>query len=312
MALFFKKYIWVFYLFFLFMATFFLAKMVSTFIASRLRIEKNIDTSKVQVAAVQDRKAVSFDDYKVVLERNIFDSREIEVAAVPDQAPTQVDLNAPPVKTSLPIKLLSTFVVGSGTDSRSTATIVGGGGAAGAADIYTVGDEKTFAPGVKITKILPDRVEFINGPRVEFAEIEQFGGAVTTGRPMSAIDSAAATGPAPSGEGVKQLEQGKFVVDKAELDAALANVDQLFTQISARPNLGPGGKIAGLRLMNIKGGSLFSKLGLKRNDVLERINGQEVDLKRGMEIFGQLKDSNRITIDLVRNGQKTTLEYDIQ
>ena len=318
MGLLFKKYIWVLYLFFLFLATFFLAKMVSTFIASRLRIEKNIDTSRVQVTAAQEKKVLTFDDYKIVLERNIFDSRELEVASLPtDQAPTQVDLNAPPVKTSLPIKLLSTFVVGSGTDGRSTATIVGGGGgtggaAAGAADIYTVGDEKAFAPGVKITRIIPDRVEFINGPRVEYAEIEQFGGAVTTGKPISAIDAAAPTGTTPTGEGVKQLEQGKFVVDKAELDAALANVDQLFTQISARPNVGPGGKTAGLRLLNIKGGSLFSKLGLKRNDVLERINGQEVDLKKGMDIFGQLKDANRITIDLVRNGQKTTLEYDIQ
>jgi type II secretory pathway component PulC len=53
-------------------------------------------------------------------------------------------------------------------------------------------------------------------------------------------------------------------------------------------------------------------LGLKRNDVLERINGQEMDMKRGVEIFNQLKDSNHISIDLVRNGQKTTLEYDIQ
>lgn len=317
MSLMLKKYIWVVYLFFLFMATYFVAKMASTFIASRIRIEKNIDTSRVQSGSTQDRKVMTFDDYKVVLERNMFDSREIEVAALPDQAPTQVDLNAPPVKTSLPIKLLSTFVVGSGTDNRSTATIVGGGGGgagggSGAADIYTVGDEKTFAPGVKITKIIPDRVEFINGPRVEYAEIEQFGGGLTTGKPISALDGAAPAGPAPTGEGVKQLDQGKFVVDKAELDAALANVDQLFTQISARPNVGPGGKVTGLKLMNIKGGSLFSKLGLKRNDVLERINGQEVDLKRGMEIFGQLKDANRISIDLVRNGQKTTLEYDIQ
>jgi type II secretion system protein C len=310
MGILFKKYLWVVYLFFLFLGTYFVAKTISTFIASKLRVEKNIDTSSVQIVSGPSRQVITFDDYKVILERNIFDSRELEMALPTETMPTQVDLNAPPVKTSLPIKLISTFVVGAGTDSRSMATVVGGGG--GQPDVYSVGDEKSFAPGVKITRILPSRVEFSNGPRMEYAEIEDFGGGVTTGRPASALEPAAPPGTAPGGEGVQQTAQGKFVVEKAELDQALANVDQLFTQIRAVPQMGPTGKAAGLKLLSIRGGSFFAKLGLKRNDVLERINGQEMDMKRGVEIFNQLKDSNHISIDLVRNGQKTTLEYDIQ
>ncbi len=308
-----KKYLWVLYLFFIFMGTYFLAKMTSVFIASSIRIEKNLDTSKIQVASGPERRIASFDEYKVILDRNVFDSRELAPdVALTETAPTQIDPNAPPVKTSLPIKLLSTFAVGAGTDNRSTATVVGGAGTQ--ADIYSVGEDKTFSPGVKMVRILPDRIEFINGPRVEYAELEQFGGGVTTGQPISALDTKGIppSGAAPTGEGVKELQQGKFVVERAELDSALGNIDQLFTQIRAMPQMGPGGKTTGLKLLSIKGGSLFAKLGLKRNDVLERINGQEVDMKKGMEIFGQLKDSNRITIDLVRNGQKTTLEYDIQ
>lgn len=307
-----KKYAWIVHLFFIFLATYFLAKMVSTFVASKIRIEKNIEASATAAGVSEPKKVATFDDYKVILERNIFDSREIPTEVVmATAAPTELNPDAPAVKTSLPIKLLSTFAVGAGIDSRSTATITSGGTGGGSADIYTVGDTKQFSPGVKITKILPDRVEFINGPRLEFAEIEQFGGGVTTGQPVSALDKSAATGTAPSGEGVKQVEGGKFVVERAELDNALANIDQLFTQIRAVPQM-KGGKAAGLKLLSIKGGSLFAKLGLKRNDVLERINGQEVDMKRGLEIFGQLKDSNRISIDLVRDGAKTTLEYDIQ
>lgn len=310
MGLLFKKYLWVVYLFLIFIGTFFLAKMASTLIASKLRIEKNLEVSRVNVASAPAKARAGFDEYKVILDRNIFDSRELapEVAAG-TPVPTELDLNAPATKTSLNIKLISTFSVGSGTDKRSTATVQGGQGAA--TDTYTVEDEKQFAPGVKITKILPDRIEFINGPRLEYAEIEKFGTGLTTTKPVSALDKPAAGGTPPSGEGVQQLEQGKFVVDRGELEAALANLDQLFTQIRAVPQF-QGGKSAGLKLLSIKGGSIFAKLGLKRNDVLERINGQEMDLKRGMEIFGQLKDSNRISIDLVRDGKKTTLEYDIQ
>lgn len=311
MAILIKKYLWVVYLFFIFIGTLFLAKIATTIIASKLRIDKNLEVAKVNVAFAPTKARVGFDDYKVILDRNVFDSREIAAEAAPTAEPTQLDPNAPAVKTSLNIKLVSTFSVGSGTDKRSTATVMGGQGGT-TTDTYTVDDEKQFAPGVKITKILPDRIEFINGPRLEFAEIEKFGAAMNTSKPISALDRPApAAGTPPTGDSVKQLEQGKFVVDRGELDAALSNLDQLFTEIRAVPQF-QGGKASGLKLLSIKGGSIFAKLGLKRNDVLERINGQEMDMKRGMEIFGQLKDSNRISIDLVRDGKKTTLEYDIQ
>jgi type II secretion system protein C len=300
---------WVVQLFLVFIGSYFLAKIASTFIASKLRIEKNLEVARLTSAPAPSRVRVGFDEYKIILERNVFDSREMAPVAQATPEPTQLDLNAPPVKTSLPIKLVSTFSVGSGTDKRSTATVIGGSGG-GAGEIYTVEDEKQFSPGVKIVKILQDRIEFVNGARLEYAEIERFGGGVTTGQPGSALDKSQPPAK-PGEEAVQQTEQGKFVVEKAELDAALGNLDQLFTQIRAVPQM-QGGKSAGLKLLSIRGGSIFAKLGLRRNDVLERINGQEMDMQKGMQIFGTLKDSSHITIDLQRDGKKTTLEYDIQ
>ncbi len=306
-----KKYIWVVYLFFIFIGSLFLAKIATTIVASKLRIDKNLEVAKVNVAFSPTKAHGGFDDYKVILDRNVFDSHEQAPVAAATPEPTQLDLNAPAVKTTLAIKLISTFSVGSGTDKRSTATVTGGQGGA-ATDTYTVDDDKQFAPGVKITKILPDRIEFINGPHLEYAEIEKFGANLTTNKPISALDRpAGAPGAPPSGDSVKQVDQGKFVVDRNELDSALANPDQLFTQIRAVPQFN-NGKADGLKLLSIQGGSIFAKLGLKRNDVLERINGQEMDIKKGVDIFSQLKDANHISIDLLRDGKKTTLEYDIQ
>jgi len=306
-----KKYSCVVHLFFIFLGTYFIAKIVSTMVASKIRIDQNTEVNASVSSAPEAKKVASFDDYKVVIERNIFDSHEQAPAPAATPEAAEINPNAPAVKTTLPIKLVSTFVMGEGTDKRSTATVTGGGAGAAASEIYTVDDTKSFAPGVKITKIMRDRIEFINGSRLEFAEIEQFGGSVNTSAPTSSGDKP----PTPAGPptaGIQQLDQSKFVFDKAQLDNALGNLDQLFTQIRAVPNIGPGGKSAGLKLLSIRGDSLFAKLGLKRNDVLERINGQDVDMKRGLEIFGQLKDSNHISIDLERDGKKTTLEYDIQ
>lgn len=304
-----KKYTWVVYLILIFFGTFFLAKIGSNLIAAKIRIPKKFQSTQVASVATPSRTGVTFEEYRIILDRNIFDSREIEQAPeeTPEE-PTEVNLEGPAVKTSLPIKLISTVSVGSGEDARSSATI---GTGKGEPDIYSVGDEKQFSPGVKITKILPDRIEFINNRRLEFAEIESFGGGVTMGRPRSALDRPSAPAPTSGGGGIQEVGQGKFVVDRAELDNALGSLDKLFTQIRAVPQFS-GGKATGLKLLSVRRDSLFAKLGLRRNDVLERINGQTVDMKQGIQLFNSLKDSDRISIDLVRNGQKTTLEYEIQ
>lgn len=315
MELFLKKYSWIVYLSLVFFGTFFLAKIASSLIASKIHMEKKLELGKVAREDVMGKKRQSLESFKIILDRNIFDSREIEPETVEEgpEAPTEVDLDAPAVKTSLPIKLLSTFSVGDGTHERSTATVSGGSG--GKADIYTVNDEKQFAPGVKIVKILPHRIEFINGPRLEFAEIEDFGGGLRTKVPHSQIEKAPFSlggkkGPA-SSKGIKSISGEKFVIDRGEVESALGNLDKLFTQIRAVPQF-RGGKPSGLKLLSVRSGSIFAKLGLKRNDVLEKINGQDVDIKRGFEIFSQLKDSSSIKIDLVRNGKKKSLEYEIQ
>ncbi len=309
MGIFLKKYSWILYLVLIFFGTYFVAKTVSTLLASKIRVSKRIEVEPSSASGANTKRNVSFEDYRVILDRNIFDSRNIEVAAEPTAAPEELNLEGPAVKTALPIKLVGTVSVGDGTDRRSSATI--SGGSAKGEETYTVGDEKQFSPGVQITKILPDRVEFINNRRLEFVGIETFGGGVSTSQPISSLEKAPPPPTSGGGGGVQDLGQNKYVVDRAEIENAMTNVDELFTQIRAVPQM-QGGKSTGLKLLSIRSGSLFAKLGLKRNDVLERINGQPVDMRRGLEIFTQLKDSESISIDLVRDGQKTTLDYNIQ
>ncbi|HPM41693.1 MAG TPA: general secretion pathway protein GspC, partial [bacterium] len=73
-----------------------------------------------------------------------------------------------------------------------------------------------------------------------------------------------------------------------------------------------GGKVSGMKILSVKGDSIFAKLGMRRGDVLQKINGMELDVKRGFEIFNQLKDSKNIQLDLIRQGQPTSLEYEIR
>ena len=102
-----------------------------------------------------------------------------------------------------------------------------------------------------------------------------------------------------------------IIIDQSEVDDALSNLDRLYTEVRIVPNF-KDGKPAGMKVLAIKPGSIFSKLGLQRGDVLERINGLDLDIKSGMKLFGQLKDQKNLKIELVRRGEPQTLEYEIR
>ncbi len=308
MSILLKKYLWVLHLFVIALCAYFSAKIVTLFIADKLMVERKFNLAGGVAQAAVAKTYPSFDQYRIILERNIFDSRDQVAPTVAESQPVEeapVNLDGPAVKTSLPIKLLSTFSVGYGQDSRSTATVQG---TAGAAEVYTVNDPKQFAPGVSIKKILQNRIEFVNGPRLEYAEIENLSGAgVNTGTPLSRLEAPTAPGAKPP----TPAAGGKLVVDQSELDNALANLDKIFTEVRVVPNF-VAGKPAGIRLLSMTPTSIFGKLGMQRGDVLERINGVDLDMKTGFEIFNRLKGEKRITVDLVRNGQKQTLDYEIR
>ncbi len=73
-----------------------------------------------------------------------------------------------------------------------------------------------------------------------------------------------------------------------------------------------GGKISGMKVLSVKNGSIFAKLGLKRGDILQKINGMDLDVKQGFAIFSQLKDSKNLTVDLIRGGQAQSFDYEIR
>lgn len=303
-----KKYLWVVNLFAVAICSYFLAKIVTVFIADKLIVERNFTLPPSNSDALLAKAIPSFEQYRIIMDRNIFDSKDVAAPTqTQDVASETPNLDGPAVKTSLGIKLLSSFAVGSGMDQRSTATIQA---SSGSPEVYTVGDEKQFAPGVKITKILPSRIEFINGPRLEYAEIENFSGTgVTTNTPLSKLDPS--MGSKTGSDKVSKQGENKFVVDKAEIDNALANLDKLFTEVQAVPNF-VGGKPAGMKLLAMTPTSIFAKLGLQRGDVLEKINGTDLDMASGMNLFTQLKNQTKISIDLTRNGKKQTLDYEIR
>lgn len=294
---------------------YFLASMVTDLIKLKFEgsfspaVSKGNAPSQVRV---DGQSKIDTEKYQVINSRNIFDSKAVPGVTpepvVSDSVEEEVPVGGVAVLTTLGIKLISTFAVGDGTDKRSSCVISGGGGKQD--DVYTVSDTKQFAPDTKITKILFDRVEFINKKRLEYAMIEDFAKGVNLNVPPRADDTPPTEEPKLDVK-VEKNDEGKYTIDRAEIDSAIANLDKLYTQVRAVPHFKDGNP-NGLKLLSVRSGSLFSKLGLQRGDILQKINGMDLDIKKGLEIFNQLKSENNIIMVIERKGAPQTLEYEIK
>ncbi|HXN07932.1 MAG TPA: type II secretion system protein GspC [Nitrospiria bacterium] len=113
-------------------------------------------------------------------------------------------------------------------------------------------------------------------------------------------------------QGIRQAAPNRWVLDRQEVQKNLDNLNQLLTQARVVPNFTEG-KPDGFKLFSIVPQSFYEKVGLQNGDVLERVNGVEIkDPESFLRVFQNLKDENRISLDLVRNDIKQTLSYEIR
>lgn len=319
-----SRYSWILHLTCIAISAFFLAQTLTTLLASFLEGGAGVvEVGRSRVLAGAGRGGAEapappeLETFAIIAERNIFNSEESGVAAEGTGEELSLEMLGElgeAVKTSLDVKVLGTLVMGEGTDRRSSATVSGGEAKGG--DVYFVGEERSFAPSVRLTKVARERIEFVNGARLEYAELEDFASKTSIfGRSDEVHGAAGALGGA--GGEVEETKEptasgaGKIMIDQREIDDALSNLDKLYTEIRIVPNF-QGGKAAGFKVLSVKAGSVVGKLGIKRGDVLERINGEELSVQKGLELFTMLKDQKNFSIDLVRRGKNTTFEYEIR
>ena len=118
--------------------------------------------------------------------------------------------------------------------------------------------------------------------------------------------------PADADAQIKKIGDDRYLVAQAEVEHSLANLSELFTQMRAVPNM-QDGKTNGFRLFAIRSGSLFQKIGLQNNDVVQRINGIEInDPGKAMSLFQDLQGESKLSVDVVRGGENRTLSYEIR
>ncbi|MDD2539819.1 MAG: type II secretion system protein GspC [Desulfuromonadaceae bacterium] len=130
--------------------------------------------------------------------------------------------------------------------------------------------------------------------------------------PAPAPAPAAASGTAQPGVAVANMGSGNYVIDQRALNAALDNPAQAMSDARLLPSQ-KDGKVEGFRASEVKPNGVFGMLGIKNGDILVSLNDFPMDSPdKALQSFIALKGQNHLKLDVIRDGQPQTLNYDIR
>jgi general secretion pathway protein C len=110
----------------------------------------------------------------------------------------------------------------------------------------------------------------------------------------------------------RKIGKSTYAVDQSKVQEAISNPSQIMTDARLRPNL-INGEEKGFVLSEVKPGGIYHSLGLRNGDILLRINEYDIsEPEKALQAFTALKGLERIQIDLIRDGAKMTMTYQIK
>ncbi len=111
--------------------------------------------------------------------------------------------------------------------------------------------------------------------------------------------------------GVRSVGPNRYEIDRKVIDSTLNDMSTIATQARIVPSF-KNGVANGFKLFSIQPGSLYSSIGVENGDVIQRINGYEINSpEKALELYQKLRESSRVTIELERNGAPVRKEYSI-
>jgi general secretion pathway protein C len=150
----------------------------------------------------------------------------------------------------------------------------------------------------------------VNVPIVEIAPVKEI--SQPGGRRAAAPANQAHAARAGAQDFAKMTSQNTYLVDRGAVDAALQDPRQIMTDARLLPNTVEGQQ-EGFVIREIRPGGVYDRLGLKNGDVLLRVNEFSIsDPETALQVFTALKGMEKVELDIMRNGARMTLTYNIR
>lgn len=244
---------------------------------------KEVNTKEIvmeQLPNAEESKRSPLSSFQVITGRNLFGSLDKASEDVNEEEIEELEL------TSLKIALLGTvtgseqnaFAVIEETDKRKQG-------------LYKIGDSVQNAT---VKKILREKVVLRVGTKDEILTMEESAASRRDKRRR------------PS----KSTERGTTItVSRKDIQNSLKDINNLMSQVRIRPHF-KDGKSDGLSVSRIKGGSIFSKLGLRNGDIVQKINGEPINSPdEVLMLYEKLKSGSRVSLEVTRKGKPKTMNY---
>ncbi len=109
-----------------------------------------------------------------------------------------------------------------------------------------------------------------------------------------------------------QMAQGAVDFSRIQQQLGVSDPNDLMRQINAQPVM-ENGRMAGVRLTGGPNAALIAQLGLQPTDVVTSINNVPLDsMGRATQVVDSLKNANRVTVTVNRDGKPVTLSVNIK
>jgi general secretion pathway protein C len=323
--LFFRKYAWTANLVLLFAAAWLGARTVNTVVGAIIRPRPEVDLASAPPAPPRPVLPAALDTdalYRLIGQQP---PRAVEAGPAPPPVPRNCeDPRAAPTKSDLRMQLVASVIADRPRFSLATISDL----STRETHVLGVGDELGNLRLLGVERVKDDRDATGNGFRVvaivcnggtkEYLDFEPGTGAPPAEAPN--LGTAPVPPPRPGGPpgppgapmaGVRQLADNRYEVDRSVIESTLGDLNKVATQARIVPSF-KNGVANGFKLFSIQPGSIYSSIGIENGDVVQRVNGYEINSpEKALELYQKLRETGHVTIELERGGQVIRKEANI-
>ncbi len=322
---FFRKYAWAANLVLIFAAAWLCARIVNTLVAAVIRPRPVIDLTSAPSVAPRSvkRPRLEVDRLYLLVGQKppaLPAPQEGAASAQPTTPQNCSDMSATPVRSSLKAQLVAAVVADHPRSSMASITDT----STRETSVYGVGDQVLGAQVLSVERLKDEddatgagfKIVAIvcNGGHKEYLDFAPAG--APTPAPTIPVRTFAPGPGAPAQAGVppdavRKLADNAYEVKRSYIDSTLSNLSVVATQARIVPSF-KNGVANGFKVFSVQPGSLYSAIGVENGDVIQRINGYEMNSPdKALEVYQKLQNSPHITIEIERNGQIIRKEYNV-
>jgi len=262
----------------------------------------------VASASRMDDRPIDISEFQPIIDFNVFN------AEVGRQETTVVNEEATPVPgENLKLIIDNLQLIGISLRSGKSRYCILRDRAKNKEDLFSLGDT-VFDTNAIVSRIVAisgrQQVTIKLGNESAVLEYQQDEPAKTAS-PSQAPKPMAKAEPVRTAESRYSSDGTNFYITSEEVDTHLNNFAQLLNQARMVPFFKKG-QHQGYQVKAIDKGSLYEKLGLQNNDIIEEINGEPLDsMEKVMGLFKKLRNERAFTVKINRKGASQFQNYHI-